>query len=116
MSEHDLLPIDVDMVCEKHPHLAWPHDDCPGPGMPPQVKHDLPPIDVDESVRRFVAFERKLVALRKEQLDVQDQIDRLKKRSVELGRARWFVEMDVDMQKTTLEMLLDQEAGHPTVE
>ena len=26
-----------DMVCEEHPDLAWPHDDCPGPGMPPQV-------------------------------------------------------------------------------
>ena len=21
-------------ICEKHPHLAWPHDNCPGPGMP----------------------------------------------------------------------------------
>jgi hypothetical protein len=21
-------------VCEEHPHLPWPHDDCPGPGMP----------------------------------------------------------------------------------
>ena len=21
------------MVCEQHPHLEWPHDDCAGPGM-----------------------------------------------------------------------------------
>ena len=21
-------------VCEEHPHLPFPHDDCPGPGMP----------------------------------------------------------------------------------
>lgn len=21
-------------VCEQHPHLEWPHDDCAGPGMP----------------------------------------------------------------------------------
>jgi hypothetical protein len=21
-------------VCEKHPHLPWPHGDCGGPGMP----------------------------------------------------------------------------------
>lgn len=20
-------------VCEQHPHLEWPHDDCAGPGM-----------------------------------------------------------------------------------
>jgi hypothetical protein len=20
-------------VCEEHPDLEWPHDDCPGPGM-----------------------------------------------------------------------------------
>jgi hypothetical protein len=24
----------LDMVCEAHPWLEWPHDDCPGPGMP----------------------------------------------------------------------------------
>jgi hypothetical protein len=22
-------------VCERHPDKPWPHDDCPGPGMPP---------------------------------------------------------------------------------
>lgn len=22
-------------VCEEHPNLIWPHEDCPGPGMPP---------------------------------------------------------------------------------
>lgn len=22
------------MQCEKHPGVVWPHDDCPGPGMP----------------------------------------------------------------------------------
>lgn len=22
------------MQCEKHPGVIWPHDDCPGPGMP----------------------------------------------------------------------------------
>ena len=21
-------------ICEKHPSLGWPHDDCIGPGMP----------------------------------------------------------------------------------
>lgn len=21
-------------VCEEHPDREWPHDDCPGPGMP----------------------------------------------------------------------------------
>lgn len=21
-------------ICEEHPELPWPHDDCPGPGMP----------------------------------------------------------------------------------
>lgn len=21
-------------ICETHPDKAWPHDDCPGPGMP----------------------------------------------------------------------------------
>jgi hypothetical protein len=21
-------------VCEQHPDRCWPHDDCPGPGMP----------------------------------------------------------------------------------
>lgn len=26
---------EVSMVCEAHPNLEWPHDDCPGPGMPP---------------------------------------------------------------------------------
>jgi hypothetical protein len=20
-------------ICEAHPNLPWPHDDCPGPGM-----------------------------------------------------------------------------------
>ena len=29
--EYDSQP----MVCEKHPHLGWPHDDCPGPGISP---------------------------------------------------------------------------------
>ncbi len=24
-----------DMICEAHPTLEWPHDDCAGPGMPP---------------------------------------------------------------------------------
>lgn len=28
------LPDDTDMVCEEHPKLPWPHDDCIGPGMP----------------------------------------------------------------------------------
>lgn len=23
-----------DLICELHPSLEWPHDDCPGPGMP----------------------------------------------------------------------------------
>lgn len=23
-----------DMICEGHPWLEWPHDSCPGPGMP----------------------------------------------------------------------------------
>ena len=30
-------PLDLDTVvwiCEKHPELDWPHDDCAGPGMP----------------------------------------------------------------------------------
>ncbi len=26
-------PMEV-MACEAHPALVWPHDDCPGPGMP----------------------------------------------------------------------------------
>lgn len=25
----------TDMICEAHPWLEWPHDDCPGPGCPP---------------------------------------------------------------------------------
>lgn len=28
---------EVDMVCEAHPDREWPHDDCPGPGMPPRA-------------------------------------------------------------------------------
>ena len=24
-----------DMICERHPWLEWPHDDCAGPGCPP---------------------------------------------------------------------------------
>jgi hypothetical protein len=23
----------IGWVCERHPWLGWPHDDCPGPGM-----------------------------------------------------------------------------------
>ncbi len=23
-------------ICEEHPNLPWPHDDCSGPGMPCQ--------------------------------------------------------------------------------
>ncbi len=25
---------DAEWTCEEHPELAWPHDDCPGPGQP----------------------------------------------------------------------------------
>ena len=76
----------------------------------------IEPIDVDESIRKFVAFERKRAALMKEQSDVQAQIAALSKRLGQLTQQRRFVEMDVDMQKTTIEMLLAQEAGMPTVE
>ncbi len=24
----------MDWICEQHPNLVWPHDDCAGPGMP----------------------------------------------------------------------------------
>lgn len=27
-------------VCEAHAHLGWPHDSCPGPGMPCQFRKD----------------------------------------------------------------------------
>jgi hypothetical protein len=27
-------PANTDMQCEQHPGVAWPHDDCIGPGMP----------------------------------------------------------------------------------
>ena len=30
-----------DMVCEAHPWLEWPHDDCAGPGMPPSNWQDF---------------------------------------------------------------------------
>ena len=26
-----------DMICETHPWLEWPHDDCAGPGCPPSA-------------------------------------------------------------------------------
>lgn len=29
------------MICETHPDLAWPHDDCAGPGCPPSARGDL---------------------------------------------------------------------------
>ena len=78
--------------------------------------HDLPPIDVDESVRKFVAFGRKRAAIMKEQLDVQAQIEALNKRSDELIVSLRMVSIDYHMQKTTIDMLLAQEAGHPTVD
>ena len=72
-------------------------------------------VDVDESVRRFVALERKRAALLKDRLDVQAQIEALNVRICDLTSRIRGVMIDVDMQKTTLEMLLAQEAGHPTV-
>ncbi len=30
----EVVPSDSDMICEAHPYLRWPHDDCSGPGMP----------------------------------------------------------------------------------
>jgi len=26
--------IKTDMICEQHPWLSWPHDECKGPGCP----------------------------------------------------------------------------------
>ena len=31
----------VDMICEAHPWLEWPHDDCAGPGCPPSAAMTL---------------------------------------------------------------------------
>jgi hypothetical protein len=31
----------IDMTCEKHPWLEWPHDDCAGPGTPLSDSLDL---------------------------------------------------------------------------
>lgn len=31
----------IDMTCEKHPWLEWPHDDCAGPGIPLSDSLDL---------------------------------------------------------------------------
>jgi len=25
---------DCGVICEEHPHMSWPHDDCAGPGVP----------------------------------------------------------------------------------
>jgi hypothetical protein len=33
--------IKPDMVYEQHPDLVWPHDDCGGPGMPPQIQEQV---------------------------------------------------------------------------
>lgn len=30
-----------DMICEAHPDYLWPHDDCPGPGMPHPIITEL---------------------------------------------------------------------------
>ena len=29
--------VNFDMICETHPWLEWPHDDCGGPGCPPSA-------------------------------------------------------------------------------
>ena len=31
----------TDMICEGHPWLEWPHDDCAGPGCPPSAAMTL---------------------------------------------------------------------------
>ena len=35
-ADHDqmFLAADGSMMCECHPGREWPHEDCPGPGMP----------------------------------------------------------------------------------
>jgi hypothetical protein len=30
----DCPKCDGGFICEQHPALSWPHDECPGPGMP----------------------------------------------------------------------------------
>ena len=30
----DVVNACEEWICEQHPHLHWPHDDCAGPGMP----------------------------------------------------------------------------------
>ena len=32
-----IVPADRDMICETHPWLPWPHDECGGPGCPPDA-------------------------------------------------------------------------------
>lgn len=37
LSGHPQLHADG-WICEQHPELAWPHDDCAGPGMPQETQ------------------------------------------------------------------------------
>jgi len=32
---------ETDMICEEHPWLPWPHEECGGPGCPPYAAMDL---------------------------------------------------------------------------
>jgi hypothetical protein len=38
-------PVEGEWVCEQHPNMPWPHDDCAGPGMPAwdSATHRTPP-------------------------------------------------------------------------
>lgn len=33
--QKERFEVTMDMICEQHPWLEWPHDDCSGPGCPP---------------------------------------------------------------------------------
>ena len=70
-----------DMICEHHPDYLWPHDDCPGPGMPhPEIARLRAQLAKLEQEANDLAFQR----------DVNASL--MKKRGEELTEARREVE------------------------
>jgi len=40
-AQRSIVDVAGDLICEAHPWLEWPHDDCAGPGMPMRNALDL---------------------------------------------------------------------------